>query len=246
VDVEVNPLRNSGNHGWRLLRRLTYPLARFVVVLNERNAAYFGFLSRGMVRVIPNPVLPPSRPGFAARDKVILGMSRLSPVKRLDLVIKAFHSVSDRLPGWTVVLYGEGPHRRVLEDLIAGLGLQKRVFLPGTTQDPDSVMQRSSIFVLSSDYEGFPNAMCEAMACGMAVVAVDCETGPREILTHGVDGLLVPHGDVNALADALVALANDQRRREFLGERAALISERFSGESVRKLWKDLLDESAGP
>jgi glycosyltransferase involved in cell wall biosynthesis len=104
-------------------------------------------------------------------------------------------------------------------------------------------MQKASNFVLSSEYEGFPNALCEAMACGMAVVAMDCETGPREIMTSGVDGLLVPRGDTTALAEALISLAEDPLQRARLGSHAPRIVARFAPEIVLDLWRDLLNET---
>jgi glycosyltransferase involved in cell wall biosynthesis len=243
VSEQTNPWRGPAEKRWRLLRRLVYPLARAVVPLNDRCAAYFRFLPAAKVKVIPNPVLEPGVDSVpVSRNRVILAVGRLDPVKRLDLLIRAFHAVVPRLPGWSLALYGEGPQRAMLEDLIAELGLRDSVSLMGVTREPHAVMRRASIFALTSRYEGFPNALCEAMACGMAVVAMDCETGPRELIAHGENGLLVPAGDEAALADALLLLAGDPEQRAALGARAARIAEKYPPAIVLESWRNLFLE----
>jgi GalNAc-alpha-(1->4)-GalNAc-alpha-(1->3)-diNAcBac-PP-undecaprenol alpha-1,4-N-acetyl-D-galactosaminyltransferase len=229
---------------WKFLRRLTYPGARAVVVLNERCAAYFRPWLGEKVRVIPNMVeaVPPADP-LALRALEILGVGRLEPVKGFDLLIRAFARVRDELPGWRLVLQGEGSARGELEKLAADLHLGESVSLPGVARSPREAMRRASIFVLSSRVEAFPNALCEAMASGLAVIAFDCPTGPREIVTQDLDGLLVPPGDVGALAEALVRLARDSREREALGARATRIAQRYPPSGILARWSALIDRT---
>jgi GalNAc-alpha-(1->4)-GalNAc-alpha-(1->3)-diNAcBac-PP-undecaprenol alpha-1,4-N-acetyl-D-galactosaminyltransferase len=247
VSEHINPWHGPVQGKWRFLRRLIYPGARAVVVLTERGADYFRPWLGAKVRVIPNPVPPPEgHPAAPERVNEILGCGRLVAQKGFDLLIRAFHSVAPRLPGWNVSIYGDGPLREDLRRFIAELGLQDRVFLRGVTRTPHEVMRSAAIFALPSRFEGFPIALCEAMACGTAVVAADCETGPRELITHGEDGLLVPSGDVNALAEALLRLARSPNERARLGARAVRISEKYAPETVLKQWRDLLGELRGP
>jgi GalNAc-alpha-(1->4)-GalNAc-alpha-(1->3)-diNAcBac-PP-undecaprenol alpha-1,4-N-acetyl-D-galactosaminyltransferase len=246
VSERTNPRYGPAGKGWRVLRTLAYPMARCVVVLNDRCAAWFRFLPPSRLRVISNPVFAPERdPSLSVRKKVILGVGRLDPVKRFDRLIRAFAAVARELPDWTVVLHGDGPQREPLQELIGTLGLGGRVTLAGTTRDPGAAMLEASIFALTSRYEGFPNALSEAMACGMAVAAMDCETGPRELITPGVDGLLVPAGDVEALAAALLLLARDPEKRALLGGNARRITDKFSPEAIGAQWRDLLAGYSG-
>jgi glycosyltransferase involved in cell wall biosynthesis len=96
------------------------------------------------------------------------------------------------------------------------------------------------MFVLSSLYEGFPNALVEAMACGLPCVSFECESGPREILRHGVDGLLVPPGDIEALSQAMAELAASPEKRQQLGSQARSIADRFSEDRIMREWEDLV------
>jgi len=143
------------------------------------------------------------------------------------------------------LILGEGPDRAKLEGMVRELGLEGRMELPGWVADPERVLGESAVFVLSSWYEGFPNALLEAMAAGCAVVATDCPSGPGEIVRPGVDGFLVPVGEVEALARALDELMGDEGLRRRLGEQARKVRERFGLEQVMGLWEDLLEKVAG-
>ena len=147
-----------------------------------------------------------------------------------------------RSGGWSFL--GEGPERAALEQAIRERGLAERVTLPGVSKTPEDWLRACDLFVLSSRYEGFPNALGEAMACGLPVVSFDCPVGPGEIITHGEDGLLVPAGDVSALAAAMRRLIENPDESVRMAGRAARVVERFGEEAVVARWEELLLSTA--
>ena len=167
-------------------------------------------------------------------------MGRLTRQKGFDVLLRAFARCHPQNLQWSLIILGEGEERGRLEALAVQLGIESAVRLPGYVPDASRLLRDGDLFVLSSRYEGFPNALLEAMACGLAVISTDCPSGPGEIVRHGVDGLLIPPEDVDALSIAmrqLIATPDDRKR---LGSRAVEVVERFSLTSVMRSWDELL------
>jgi glycosyltransferase involved in cell wall biosynthesis len=227
---------------------LAYPRAAAVVAPNARCLETLVTVAPARRRVVPNPVLTTSAADSSSepvsRRSVIVALGRLVALKGFDMLIRAFAAIADETPGWSLEIHGEGPERATLEALVRTLGVGERVRLPGFTRDPRAVLAGAGIFALSSRLEGSPNALADAMACGVAVVAFDCEAGPRELIREGEDGLLVPAGDVVALADALRDLAYDSGLRKRLGDKARDIARRFAPDDIAVQWETLLLEAA--
>lgn len=245
VSERIAVARRPFSGVWTVLRRWTYPLAACLVVQHRDSLACFPAAVRRKGRVVPNPVMPPSAgaapPGRSAN--VVLAMGRLTAQKGFDLLLKAFADAAAGLPEWSLVVWGEGDRRVALEALRDELGLRGRAFFPGLTPEPFERMRQADLFVLSSRYEGFPNVLCEALACGLPVVAFDCPHGPGEIVRDGVDGMLVPPGDVKALAAALRRLMRDAPARRRLAARAPEVVERFGLEKVMRMWEVVIGEA---
>jgi glycosyltransferase involved in cell wall biosynthesis len=226
---------------WRGLRALTYRTARRVVVQTPRAKEFFPPRLHPRISVIPNPVPSCSIAASQfARKAQAVAVGRLEYQKGFDLLLRAFARVSARHPQWRLVILGEGSRRSELERLRDRLGLRGRVEMPGRVKEPQEVLTQSSLFVLPSRYEGSPMALSEAMACGLAVIAADCRSGPREVIRDGVDGKLVPSEDMTALADAMDELMGDEAARYRLSSRAPEVVERFGVEKVMGLWDALL------
>ncbi|WP_137936952.1 glycosyltransferase family 4 protein [Chitinivorax sp. B] len=243
ISERIDPRHHRVGKSWDILRRLSYQLADRLIVQTTSAAEWAkDWYPSQKVHIIPNAV----RPSFVSRSQrplnmppgnIILGVGRLSPQKGFDLLISAFANTDLALQGWSLVILGEGEERSSLELLIKQLNLNKNIKLPGAQTDPESWLQNGDIFVLSSRYEGFPNVLLEAMQCGLASIAFDCNSGPADIIRHETDGLLIPNGDILALSNALKLLANDQKKRERLGKEAKLVAERFSSDRIYTQWQ---------
>jgi glycosyltransferase involved in cell wall biosynthesis len=230
-----------------LMRRLLYRHAELVVVQTETVRRWARFLPPERVVTVPNFVEPPPlAPTAVAREPLIVAVGRLTDQKGFDLLIPAFHRMARAAPGWKLVIVGEGARRAALERQIAALGLGARVELPGITSDVPSYLRRAGMFVLSSRHEGFPNVLLEAMAWGTPVVATDCPSGPSDIVRHGHDGLLVPLGDLGALAAAMLRLCHAPDERARLGQNAPEVTARFGRERILAIWDELCGRCAAP
>jgi glycosyltransferase involved in cell wall biosynthesis len=225
-----------------------YPRLDAVTVLTEHDRrAYRQALGESAVRLecIPNGIPSRDRPTAAHDTRRVVAAGRLASQKGFDMLLEAWASVHAKHPEWTLTIYGEGPRRRQLFDQRDALGLRDVVDLPGLTTRLGAELDSSSMFVLSSRFEGLPMVLLEAMSCGLPVVAFDCPTGPGEVIDDGVNGRLVPPGNVDSLAAALIELIEEPRRRCALGAAAYESSSRFFMPSVRDAWASLFTALTG-
>ena len=245
VIVIAQEHQRLGHHHQELRGALAagLPNVSVVVTLTESDrAAYQDLLGAAgpPVVAIPNAVpdvpLGPGDPGA----HTLIAAGRLERQKGFDLLLAAFAAVAVRHPDWTLQIFGRGSRLEELEQSVVGLGLGGQVSVQAPTDRLGEHMRTASVFVLSSRYEGFPLVLLEALAAGLAVVSFDCPTGPGEVLTDGVNGLLVPPESVPALADALDRIMVDEplRRRLSVAAPAAVLP--YSPERVGRRWDDLL------
>lgn len=179
----------------------------------------------------------------------VIAVGRYMYQKGLDRLIDAWKIVSDQLGpghGWGLRLLGEGELRPQLQEQIDRLRLASSVKLCGTVQDMPSEYRHAAILALSSHYEGLPMALIEAQAYGLPAVSFDCQCGPREVIVDQQTGLLVPEGDVAALAQALLGLIRDPECRRRMGAEAARLAVRFDFEAIMKQWDQLFRQYENP
>lgn len=240
VPERVHPGFEDIGRLWSLLRRLTYPLAACLVVQTGQIADYArARWGLRRVHVIANPVLPltPLGEAPALPKKTLLAVGRLYPQKGYPLLLRAFSRIKGAAADWTLAIAGTGPQQEELRGLAEALGLSGRVLLLGHVRDVAGLLNQADAYVMSSLYEGFPNALGEAMAAGLPCVSTNCPGGPAEVLRHEESGLLAHNGDETSLAQALQRLLGDAALRERLGREAVKIRERFGLEGVMRQWE---------
>jgi glycosyltransferase involved in cell wall biosynthesis len=234
---------------WRTLRRFCYRGLDAVVALTPECADWIMRNTFAItVAVIPNPAVWPleaqapyiapetvCRPG----RKVLLGVGRLSEEKDFSALIKVFSKLAGCHPDWDLVIVGGGPEHKRLSGQVKDLSLSERVFLPGVVGNLGEWYGRSDLYVMTSWYEGFPNALAEALAHGLPAISFDCDTGPRDIISNELDGLLITPGGMGALQLALDRIMGENALRLRYAERSVEARERFSIERVAGLWEAL-------
>lgn len=251
VSERVWPEADRLGRAWWWLRKHAYRRAAAVVAQNHRVAQWLQREIPGAnVEVIGNPVdiQCAEQPDVVMNTaltccnghNLILAAGRLSEQKGFDLLIRAFAPIARRRPNWVLAIMGEGQERSALDALSRELEIADRVLLPGFSRSIHLMMQRSQLFVLPSRYEGMPNVLAEAMACGVPCISFDCPTGPAELISHEDNGVLVPAEDVGALTSALDRLMEDESLRLRLGRAAQKSMEAFSVDNVLVSWNDLL------
>ena len=246
VSERTDPHGRPLGRVWEFLRNLVYPWANCIVTQSQHALDYFPERIRRKGRVIPNPVfkLPAASTSGMHRTRfVVVSIGRLQKVKGHDQLIKAFAMIANDLPDWDLCIYGEGPERRSLQELIHVYNLDIRVTLGPHTGDVGSLLKDADLFVLPSRTEGFPNALAEAMAWGLPVISFDCASGPSELIRQGWDGILVPPGDIPALAKAMASLMSNPAERIRLGACAPEVTTRFSPARVLETWESAIQSA---
>ncbi|SAK80479.1 group 1 family glycosyl transferase [Caballeronia hypogeia] len=235
---------------WSTLRRWVFPSADRIVVLTEESKVWLReHCDCSAVSVIPPPFalpIPRTEPMImpetvmAPERRMLLAVGRLHEAKGFDYLVDAFAEIAPGLPQWDLVIVGEGDQRALLEKKVAQHGLQGRVKLPGHAGNVRDWYQRADLYVLSSRFEGFSMTLVEAMSAGVAAVSYDCDCGPRDIIRHGENGLLVrPVGDPHALAQALGRLMENDAERAAIAARATGVTQTFAFDKTVAMWSDV-------
>jgi glycosyltransferase involved in cell wall biosynthesis len=219
--------------------RQWYPKLHAIVTLTEADRVEYTRMLEGdrtLVYTIGNGLPETARPQSRLDNRLVVAAGRLVPVKGYDRLLDVFAQVVEKRPDWKLRIYGTGSQADKLSQRTRALGLHNNVAFMGSTADMDNVLAKASLHVITSRFEGFGMTIIEAFATGVPVVSFNCPQGPREIITSGQDGVLVPDGDIDAFADALLALMDDKDEMRRLAENGLKTVGRYRISAVADRW----------
>lgn len=227
---------------WKYLRKFTYPKADKLVVQTEKiKSFYINFIENDRLEKIPNPINPDfSNTNDVKKYNTVLNVGRLTDQKNQKMLISAFAMTNNH--GWNMKIVGEGKLRVKLELLIKKLNMEHKIHLVGRQGNVEEFYKEAKIFAFSSNYEGFPNALQEAMYFGLPSISTDCPTGPSELISDGDNGFLIPLGDINSLSEKLDILMHNDILRSAIGKKASDTMGDYKVEKIITQWMVLFDD----
>lgn len=232
-----NPFKNES----RIIDRIKklYYKADYVVFQTEEVRDLFEENIKSHSTILPNPIYTACERADTTEHKIV-NIGRLTQQKNQKMLIRAFSRFVTIHPNYTLSIYGDGVVRGELNELISSLGLNDKVFLVGRIPDVHNAVRDAEMFVLSSDYEGMPNALLECMLMGFACISTACE-GARDLIKSGENGILISVGCEEELVNAMCMLAENEQLRERLGRNAKASAEQYRYDNVMKKWAKFVD-----
>lgn len=240
ISVRIDPKIGYKSKSAARLAKLLYPMADGCVFQTKEAQEWFAPKVQKKSQIILNPISDAfySVEPAPMQQKKIVTCGRLEKQKRFDLLIDAFDKVCEEFPEYKLEIFGVGSLQEKLQEQINTLGRQNRITLMGRCEDVPNTIKTASLFVLSSDYEGLPNALMEAMALSLPVISTDCGGGgARALIEDGVDGLMVPVNSVDALAEAIRKTLAEPDAAKLRGEKAGEKAKNFSTENTVVQWE---------
>lgn len=243
VSVRGEPREEYYNKGLRFIAKSLFYFADGIILQTESSRSFFPAGIRKKAVILKNPVHSSffREPYVGQREKTITAVGRIDENKNHKMLICAFSQIADEFPDYKLIIYGDGEKREELQHSVEKLGLKDKIILPGRIEDVASAIYKTRVFVLSSNTEGMPNTLLEAMALGLTVVSTDCPCGgPAEIIEHGKNGLLTPVGEEKAMKENLRFVLNNLQRADEMGNNARITSEIYKPETVLLEWEKYL------
>ncbi len=237
VSVRNDPHKEYGDGVKKIIANVLFTLADGVVFQTNEAASYFNNYVRKKSCIIYNPV---DQVFFESRWKKkgteIVSIGRLQKQKNPELLLRSFLKVAGEIPEYQLGFYGDGELKPKLQEIACASGMQNRVIFHGQTTDVPHVLENAALFVMSSDYEGMPNALMEAMAVGLPVISTDCPCGGPKELLNDKNGILVPCKDIDKMANAILMLIKDVDKREHYGAKASERAGEFISDRILEKW----------
>lgn len=243
VSVRGEPGEEYYNGLLRFLARNLFYLADGVILQTKRCMEFFPKGVRKKAIILKNPVNPVffREPYRGEREKTIVAVGRVDENKNHEMLIRAFAGIADEFPEYRLIIYGDGDKRSDLLKLTKELKLEDRISLPGNIDNVADAIYKTRVFVLSSNTEGMPNTLIEAMILGLTVISTDCPCGgPAELIVHGVNGLLSPVKDINSMKENLQYVLNNLHRADEMAHEASKTSDIYDVNKVYLEWEKYL------
>lgn len=244
VSVRSAPEREYAGALWRLLAKCLFCFADGIIFQSEGAKAFFPEPVRKKSRILYNPLSPEyvREPYRGERRDEIITVGRMDKVKNHALLIDAFAIVAKEKPQMHLTIYGGGDCMEAIREQVLWLGLNEKVSLPGDTPDIPDKIRDARLFVLSSDFEGMPNAVAEAFALGIPVVSTDCPSGgARALVKDGETGLLVPVRDAQKMAEAMLRILNEKELETRLRKNAYRFSQSLHPDKINRMWQEFIE-----
>lgn len=242
--VRGEPMAEYYSKGMQLAARTLFLFAKGVILQTEQSKSFFPWYIRKKCLILPNPL----RPDFLIEnsrtqpENTIVTVGRCDENKNQKLLIDAFIPIADRYPTTKVYIYGDGELREQLTEYVQKMGMSERIFLPGKVENTRETIKAAGIFVLTSNTEGMPNALIEAMVLGLPVITTDCPCGgPAMLIQDGQNGLMVPVGDREALTNRIECLLSDAECRIRMGNEAIKLRDMLEPQKVCAMWEKVLN-----
>lgn len=241
-----NPLREHSVKAFKL-SCFIYQFATAISVQTEQIKSFYPKKLQDKIFVIENPLDMEALSKqlgdtHTDREKTIVSMGRLEPQKDFKTLIEAYSEIASKYSDWKLKIYGIGDMKDELQMLIDSKNMSDKIMLCGRTEKPYLALREAEIFVLSSNYEGFPNVLCEAMYAGCACISSDCVSGPRELIVNGENGLLFDVGDKTQLKSDIEKLINNENLRKSFSDKAYETTKRLSVNNIFTKWNNKVEE----
>lgn len=250
VSERTNPLVPRIRKFWRVLRRIVYTRANYIVIQTEGLRGWAEkHIDSSKVVVIPNSLDQSRLQNLDAAFnttyepssvKKVISMGRFTHEKGHDLLIESLKPILDSNNDWILEIIGDGPLKPKLNKLVSDLGLTDRVVFHGKVENPFKLIMDADIFVLPSRVEGFPNALLEAMALGKPCISFNCPSGPKDLIDED-NGILVENGNVRELTTAIELCINSKLLRDKLGNNALKVRTKYNEKKIMSKWEKLLN-----
>lgn len=243
VSVRADPNQEYPNGWMRFMARHLFKKAVGVVLQTRECMKFFPKAVQRKSVILHNPVNEVffENPYQGDREHTIVTVGRIDENKNQALLLRAFAQIAENYPDYRIILYGRGDQEENLKQLARNLGLADQITFAGNASDVADQIKKAGVFVLTSNTEGMPNALLEAMVLGLPVIATDCPCGgPRDLIDHGRNGLLTPVRDVNKMKENLQFVLNDSQNAYQMGQNARKTTDIYREKIVYREWMDYL------
>jgi len=245
ISERNNPRYNINNKYWNYIRKKTYPFASKIIIQTEDIKQYYlKTIENDKLKILSNPIDPELSKhlnnNVFQKENIVLNVGRLNKQKNQELLIKAFSNIPHI--GWKLLIAGEGNQREFYQKTINELNEQENIRLLGRISSIQNEYSKAKVFAFTSNYEGFPNALIEAMYYGLPCVSTDCPTGPSELIEHNKNGFLIPMNNQKILEEKLIKLMTDETLRKTFGDNAKIRTRDFEASNIADEWSKLITE----